>query len=116
MAKTNKNRSYHRAADKPRSVRTNLKKCILPGARPEMMSESKDAMGVDVVKDEARIRYRAKRVDYCVVRTRGLEYRRREQCGIGTFMLLSHDGVALFAATLSDIAEFLDRAPLRQLD
>ena len=112
MAKTNKNCSYHRAADKPRSVRTNLKKCILPDARPEMMSD--DAMGV-VAKDEARIRYRAKRVDYCVVRTRGLENRRREQCGIGTFMLLSHDGVALFAATLSDIAEFLDRAPLRQL-
>ena len=38
----------------------------------------------DVVKDEARIRYRAKRRDFCVVRTRGLEYKRREQCGIGT--------------------------------
>ncbi|MGC1826848.1 MAG: hypothetical protein WA723_14525, partial [Pseudolabrys sp.] len=64
------------------------------------------------------IRYRAKRAGYCVVQTRGLENRRREQCGIGTFMLLGHDGLALSVATLSDIADFLeahDRAQRRQL-
>jgi hypothetical protein len=75
-------------------------------------------MSVDVVKDEARIRYQAKRAGYCVVRTRGLENRRRERCGIGTFMLLGHDGVALSFATLSDIAKFLeahDRARRRRL-
>ena len=75
-------------------------------------------MSVDVVKDEARLRYRAKRAGYCVVRARGLEHKRRKAAGAGTYMLLSHDGVALSAATLSDIAEFLeahDRAQRRQL-
>ena len=73
---------------------------------------------VDVVKYQARLRYRAKRLGYCLMQTRGNENQRREQCGIGTFMLLGHDGVALSAATLSDIAEFLeahDRAQRRQL-
>ena len=73
---------------------------------------------VDVVKQQARIRYRAKRAGYCVMQTRGLEKRRRQQCGIGIFMLLIDDGVALSAATLSDIAEFLeahDRTQRRQL-
>jgi len=76
-------------------------------------------MSVDVVKDEARLRYRAKRAGYCVVRTRGLEHKRRKAAGAGTYMLLSHDGVALLStATLSDIAEFLeahDRTQRRQL-
>jgi hypothetical protein len=75
-------------------------------------------MMVDVVKYEARLRYRARRAGYCVVRTRGLEYKRRKEAGAGTYILLSHDGVALSAATLSDIAEFLrahDRAQRRQL-
>ena len=73
---------------------------------------------VDVVKYEARLRYRAKRIGYCVVRTRGLENRRREASGIGAFILLGQDGVALSAATLDDIAEFLeahDQAQKRQL-
>jgi hypothetical protein len=74
---------------------------------------------VDVVKYQARLRYRAKRMGYCVVLTRGLENRRREASGIGEFMLLGQDGgVALSAATLDDIAKFLeahDRAQKRQL-
>jgi hypothetical protein len=75
-------------------------------------------MSIDVVKDESRIRYHAAQRGFRVMRTRGLEYKRRKQCGIGTFVLLGQDGVALSAATLSDIAEFLeahDRTQRRQL-
>jgi hypothetical protein len=61
---------------------------------------------VDVVKYQARLRYRAKRLGYSVMLTRGLENRRREASGIGAFMLLGQDGVALHAATLDDIAKF----------
>jgi hypothetical protein len=73
---------------------------------------------VDVVKYEARLRYTAKRLGYSVMLTRGLENRRREASGIGAFMLLGQDGVALHAATLDDIAKFLqdrDRAQKQQL-
>jgi hypothetical protein len=73
----------------------------------------------DVVKYEARLRYRAKRLGYSVMLTRGLENRRREASGIGAFMLLGEDGVALLhAATLDDIAKFLqgrDQAQRRRL-
>ena len=70
------------------------------------------------VNDESRIRHKAKRTGFTVLRTRGLESRRREASGIGTFMLLSQDGVTLPHATLGDIAEFLqahDQAQKRQL-
>jgi hypothetical protein len=73
---------------------------------------------IDVVKYEAQLRYRAKRLGYSVMRTRGLEIRRREARGIGEFVLLGQDGVALHAATLDDIAKFLqdrNRAHKRQL-
>ena len=73
---------------------------------------------VDVVKYEARLRYRAKRLGYSLMRTRGLENRRREASGVGTFVLFGPDGVALSAATLSDIAAFLQehaRAQWRRL-
>jgi hypothetical protein len=72
----------------------------------------------DGVMDESRVRYRAKRAGYYVVQTRGLENKRREEAGVGTYMLLSHDGTALSAATLDDIREFLeahDQAQRRQL-
>ena len=70
------------------------------------------------MRDEGRIRYRAARRGFRVMQTRGLEYNRRKEAGAGTYLLLGHDGVALSAATLSDIAEFLeahDRAQRRQL-
>ena len=73
---------------------------------------------VDVVKQQARLRYRAKRLGYCLMQTRGIENQRREASGVGTFVLFGPDGVALSAATLSDIAEFLeahDRTQRRQL-
>jgi hypothetical protein len=59
--------------------------------------------------DEGRIRYRAARRGFRVMQTRGLEHDRREKAGAGTFMLLDEttNGVALFAATLGDIAAFL---------
>ena len=75
-------------------------------------------MNVDIVKYEARIRYRAKRLGYNVMRTRGLENQRREASGVGAFVLLGRDGVALSAATLDDIAKFLearDQSQRRQL-
>ena len=75
-------------------------------------------MMLDGVKYEARIRYRAARRGYRVMQTRGLEHNRRKEAGAGTYVLLGHDGVALSAARLSDIAEFLeahDRAQRRQL-
>ena len=75
-------------------------------------------MSVDVVKNEGRLRYRAAQRGFRVMQTRGLEYKRRKEDGAGTYMLLGRDGVALSAATLSDIAEFLaahDRAHRRQL-
>ena len=73
---------------------------------------------VDVVKYQARLRYRAKRLGYCLIQTRGVENWRREATGVGTFVLLGRDGVALSAATLEDIAAFLqehDRAQRRYL-
>ena len=63
---------------------------------------------VDVVKQQARIRYRAKRLGYCLMQTRGIENQRREASGVGTFVLFGPDGVALSAATLEDIAAFLE--------
>jgi hypothetical protein len=43
------------------------------------------------------------------MKARGFERRRREEIGAGTYMLLNQatNGVALFAATLGDIAAFL---------
>ena len=71
---------------------------------------------VDVVKQQARLRYRAKRLGYCLMQTRGVENQRRDASGAGTFVLFGPDGVALSAATLEDIAAFLqDRAHRRQL-
>jgi hypothetical protein len=57
--------------------------------------------------DESRIRYRARRRGFQVLRTRGREYRRRLACGQGDLMLLDADKVVLFAATLEEIAIFL---------
>ena len=57
--------------------------------------------------DESRIRYRARRRGFQVLRTRGREYRRRLACGQGDLMLLDADKVVLFAATLEEIAMFL---------
>jgi hypothetical protein len=57
--------------------------------------------------DESRIRYRARRRGFQVVRTRGREYRRRLACGQGGLMLSDADKVVLFAATLEEIAIFL---------
>jgi hypothetical protein len=62
---------------------------------------------IDVVKYEAQLRYRAKRLGYSVMRTRGRENQRRKASGIGAFVLLGQGGVALHAATLDDIAKFL---------
>lgn len=61
------------------------------------------------VNDESRIRYRARRRGFSVMQTRGAECRRREQAGIGTYLLLdqSTNSTALHAATLHDIADFL---------
>jgi hypothetical protein len=73
---------------------------------------------VDVVKYEARLRYQAKRLGYSVMRTRGLENERREASGIGAFVLIGQDGVALHTATLDDIAKFFqdrDRVQKQQL-
>jgi hypothetical protein len=57
--------------------------------------------------DDGYIRYHARRRGFQVVRTRGREHERRKKAGLGTFMLLGDDGVALFEATLADIAHFL---------
>jgi hypothetical protein len=71
------------------------------------------------VGDEGRIRYQAARRGFRVMQTRGLECKRREEAGVGTYMLINetNNGVALFAATLGDIAAFLkvhDQARQRQ--
>jgi hypothetical protein len=39
---------------------------------------------------------------------RGRELKRRRAAGLGGFMLLDTESVALFAATLDEIAEFLE--------
>ena len=73
---------------------------------------------VDVVKYEARLRYRARRLGYAVMQTRGSEYKRREASGVGALYWLGQDGVVLHTATLDDIAKFLQdggRAQKRQL-
>ena len=61
------------------------------------------------MSDEARIRYRAFRRGFRVMCTRGRECKRREKAGVGPYMLLNQatNSVALFAATLADIAIFL---------
>jgi hypothetical protein len=67
--------------------------------------------------DEGRVRYHARRRGFYVMETRGLEHKRREAADVGTYMLLAADGVALFTATLEDIAAFLarqDKAKRRQ--
>ena len=46
---------------------------------------------VDVVKQQARLRYRAKRLGYCLMQTRGNENQRREASGAGTFVLFGPD-------------------------
>jgi hypothetical protein len=66
---------------------------------------------------EGRIRYRAARCGFYLTQTRGLENKRREDAGVGTYMLIDQqtESVALFAATLSDINEFLqDRSHAKQ--
>ena len=57
--------------------------------------------------DESRIRYRARRRGFQVVRTRGREQRRRLTRGQGDLILMDADRVVLFAATLQEIATFL---------
>ena len=64
---------------------------------------------VDVVKQQARLRYRAKRLGYCLMQTRGIENQRREASGVGTFVLFGPDGVALSAATLRILQRFSRR-------
>jgi hypothetical protein len=67
---------------------------------------------IDLIEpnDESRIRYRARRRGFQVVRTRGREQRRRLACDQGDLMLLDADRVVLFAATLEEIAIFLKAA------
>lgn len=76
-------------------------------------------MSVDVVKNEGRIRYRAAQRGFRVMRTRGLECKRRQEAGAGIYVLFDQaTNVVLPAATLADIAEFLqdrDRTRRRQL-
>lgn len=60
------------------------------------------------VNDEGCIRYRAARRGFRVMQTRGLECKRREETQ-------ATNGVALFAATLGDIAAFLKAHDSRQL-
>ena len=69
------------------------------------------------VNDEGCIRYRAARRGFRVMQTRGLECKRREETGAGTYILVNQatNGVALFAATLGDIAAFLKAHDSRQL-
>jgi hypothetical protein len=58
---------------------------------------------------ESRLRYYAKRRGYYVMHTRGFELKRREKTGAGCYVLINMqtDTVALPAATLTDIFEFL---------
>lgn len=58
---------------------------------------------------EAKMRYRAARRGFCVMQTRGREYERRKTAGAGTYMLIDQatNGVILHAASLVDIAVFL---------
>jgi hypothetical protein len=62
------------------------------------------------VNDEGRIRHQAARRGFRVMRTRGREHERRQQTGAGTYMLINQEtnSVALFAATLEDIARFIE--------
>ena len=57
--------------------------------------------------DEAYVRYHARRRGFQVVAARGRERPRREKAGLGQFMLLGAADVALFEASLADIAGFL---------
>jgi hypothetical protein len=61
------------------------------------------------IKDhEPTIRNRARKLGYQVTRKRGLERKRRETAGLGPYMLLAADAVVLFAATQTELVEFLD--------
>ena len=63
----------------------------------------------EIWRDAASIRYRAKRCGFYAMQTRGIEARRRREAGVGTWMLLSANGVEIFATTLGGIAEFLEQ-------
>jgi hypothetical protein len=58
--------------------------------------------------DESRIRNRARRRRFQITRVRGREAERRLASGQGDLMLLGADRVVLFAATLDEIAAFLE--------
>lgn len=61
-----------------------------------------------LIDRQSVIRKRASRRGYQVVHMRGRERDRRRKLGIGTYMLLGSDQVIVFAATLTDIAAFLN--------
>ncbi len=60
------------------------------------------------LNDESRIRHRARRRGFHVLRTRGRERKRRAAMGQGELMLSDAYKVVLFAATLEEIAAFLE--------
>jgi hypothetical protein len=74
---------------------------------------------IEVSLSEAKIRYRAMRRGFQVMRVRGRESERRQASGRGDLMLIDDSKVVLFTATLEDIAMFLkahDVAQRRKLN
>ena len=62
---------------------------------------------------ERKTRHRASNRDFQIIRIGGREGRRRRLLGIGRNMLIDHERVHLFAATMQQIGNYIDAFPER---
>jgi hypothetical protein len=62
---------------------------------------------------ERKTRRRASNRGFQIIRMRGREGERRRALGIGLNMLIDHERVHLFAATLRQIGDYIDAFPRR---
>jgi hypothetical protein len=57
--------------------------------------------------DEHNVRYHARKRGFQIIRVRGREAGRRNALGLGSYMLIDDERVHLFAASLSEIADYV---------
>jgi hypothetical protein len=80
------------------------------------MTDSKvqpTATWLDDYRIERKTRHRAVNRGFTIVRMRGLEATRRQTLGVGLNMLIDHERVHLFAATLEQIDAYIGAFPKR---
>jgi hypothetical protein len=62
---------------------------------------------------ERKTRHRASNRGFQIIRIGGREGRRRSALGVGPHMLIDHERVHLFAATMQQIGNYIDAFPTR---